>query len=624
MPLEGRGLGERNEYLLDMIQGSLNEYFNKYSSITLINRRELDLILDEQGIQLSGSFSDDDIISIGKMTGYHYILTGWLAAAGREFVLNLTVTNTQTAVVTVPYQKSQLTINAIRTGAIGEASLTLLEGMGVILTDTGRGMLEAEAQASAETQSKLARRRVAERSGNHIAGLVYAYGAVERDASLTEAEEQLRMTTNAMSTGSLGLDIQNDVAYRRSWLDQLRSYETYFRDYHPFDIVLSNIQEKGLPDYANETQDFEFIIGLQPSPELIVMQKVLNLLIKDLNKPKRRKQWGFSEWPNKFIEYDLYNQRKFTVVAGLFDENDEIIARVSVDLLSQLLCKNNRIYFDSTQRMPVTFSKVNINDLTSDMQVRLISINNGITTMDALDAEDDGYWTIRQVETRRFPRGKRATISQKERTITQPQAAAQQSQSSQTASSGKASDSQRPERQPKQERKAPSAPSLKNRIGASFGLLINPGKDADENKSEDLAFSASVDIGFGSFAIEGFFNWPINKEAYGPNEDEPVFGMGGGIGYTTLLYNIVSTLSLGANYNLLGQNKNVITPYAQWKIDFLPWKAWLGVRIGVMAEMGNKDWGDGYEEYFKWAVVPSEDGEMMWNIKLIAGLVFWL
>ena len=47
-------------WCLVMIQGSLTGDFDRFSDATVLDRRHLDQILEEQNLSLSGDFSDDD------------------------------------------------------------------------------------------------------------------------------------------------------------------------------------------------------------------------------------------------------------------------------------------------------------------------------------------------------------------------------------------------------------------------------------------------------------------------------------------------------------------------------------------------------------------------------------
>jgi hypothetical protein len=606
---EGVNLRDRDQYLLDLIQGSVNEDFSKFSAIKLVNRRDLDLVIEQQQLSLSGDFSEDDFIKIGNLTNAPYILSGRLTAVSqREFNLVLNITELETGEVKATLSKNQLSALDIKRGVVMKGvSRGLLEQLGVELTPAGIDAMAAEAQANADAQAKLAQSRAAGRSGNRIAGLVNAMGAKDRDASLLEVEEQLRAANRAMSSGGLGLEIQEDYARQQSWNEQLIEFETYYRDYPPFEIFYTpGLEQKGT-NYDEGTADFEFIIGLQPSRELPIMEKVLRAVLNDLNKTRNREKWGFDSWPYEEIEYKLYRERKFNVIVGLFDENDEEISRVPVVLSGQLLLNNTNIKFDATQKFPVSMNGIKISALTGDMKVRLISING----VNAHDAEEDGFWTITPVTQAKFPRAKRSTIPEKSRTIIQPETKTAQKE---TAAEQKISTPSL--REPKQAR--PPLP-LDTRSGVGVGAMFNPPASI-----EKTSLSVSLELGYKSFAFEGLFMLPFDQGMYSDPATEPgnAFTIGGAVGYTYVTKYVLPSLSFGVTYTGLPGDEKVIAPYGLLKADIMPWGAGLGLRFGFMAEAGSVDWGDAYRRYYQWPLISN--GAFRMNGKLLAGLMLWI
>ena len=612
---EGINLGERDLYLPDLIQGSLSEDFSEYSAMTLISRKDLDMLAEELNIAESGYYSRNDFNAIGQRTNAQYLLSGTLAsAAEREYSLALTISHIATGEIKAACQKNGLTVQAIKQSALKECSAELLRRMGVSLTEAGKLRMEAKARENIDAQAKLAKSRAAQRAGNQIERLINAFGAKERNASLQEAEDQLKMAANAMAAGSPGTGIQNDAAKRQEWKENLIEFETYYRDYHPFDIWFTPIPEqKGMAGDDARTTDFEALVGLQPSQEYGIMQKVLRLILKDFNNAKNMKNWGFGAWPQEAIEYNLCRLRKVTVVAGLFNEHDAEIKRVSINLYSQMLYKNNKFFFDATQSLPLQFNNVNVDDLTGDMQIKLISIGG----LDAPSAEEDGYWTVNPVAAKRFPKAKKATIPEKQRTIPEIvyTSAAEKKPSQQEAEAAPAQNQQ----QEKREQAADNSLLFEKRFGFSFNGLFNPLASI-----ESTSLAATIDGGIGPLAIEGIIHWPLNREIYNKpgTEAASVFSFGGGIGYAIIKRHLLSTLAFGMTYTGLPGNEKVFAPYSQVKFNIMPWETGLGLQIGFMMEFCSIEWGDAYARYFSWPMIANDPFRM--NGKIIAGFVLWL
>ena len=598
--INGERLRARDEYLLDMIQGLLKEFFGKYSEMNLIefqtpepaNTARSENVRNDT--ESDGDDASENVLS-NRVTLLTFMLGGRLVAVSdREFNLNLTITVAQTGVVAAVFNQSNVDIKEIRNGkAVGKAVASLLSSMGVALTENGELALELNTQNSADAQIKLARSRAA--SGN-IERLVNAYSAADRNPALPGAAQQLQSAIEAMSTGDLGTEIQNDYAQQQEWLKQLKDFEIYFRDYAPFDIVYTLPHQLGETNYTAGTADLEFIIGLQPSAEYSIMQRVLRLVIKDLNNTKNRAKWGFGDWPGKFEEYNLYQVRKFTVTYALYNELEREIFRNTVELSTQLNVKNNRINFDATQRVTVPLRGVRIGDITDNMEVRLLSIDNGIEVKEIKDAEDDGFWALKRVDTKRFPRERIVTISNNERKIVHPNMTAAVAVS----------------RAPRQE-----LPFDKHRMGVGIDGLIAP------TAFEQSGIMASFEYGYSVFTVEALFHLPVNRLM--PNEEASYnFSAGGGIGASWVTRSVIPSLTLGITAVGLNDTQTFLAvPYSQIRLDVIPErKGGVGFRVGIIAEFFSPEWNDKYDEYFS-APLINEDNFLL-NGKVLAGIVIWL
>jgi TolB-like protein len=69
--------------------------------VVVVDRRELDLIRQEERFQLSGEVSDESALSIGKKLGAQFIVSGSLNAMGNAYRFRVRVLNVENAVVEV-------------------------------------------------------------------------------------------------------------------------------------------------------------------------------------------------------------------------------------------------------------------------------------------------------------------------------------------------------------------------------------------------------------------------------------------------------------------------------------------------------------------------------------------
>jgi TolB-like protein len=82
-----------SDYVIEELSGAL--VMN--NKVTVIERRSLDLIRKERGLQLSGDVSDDSATAIGKQLGAQAIVTGSLTNLGDVYRFRVKVINVETA-----------------------------------------------------------------------------------------------------------------------------------------------------------------------------------------------------------------------------------------------------------------------------------------------------------------------------------------------------------------------------------------------------------------------------------------------------------------------------------------------------------------------------------------------
>jgi len=86
-----------NRNTSEYIIGELEYHFVNNGKFTIVDRRRLDQIRNEQNFQISGDVSDDSAVSIGNMLGANIVITGELTGAGSDHRLMLKAIDVQTA-----------------------------------------------------------------------------------------------------------------------------------------------------------------------------------------------------------------------------------------------------------------------------------------------------------------------------------------------------------------------------------------------------------------------------------------------------------------------------------------------------------------------------------------------
>jgi len=137
-----------SSYVLD----ELTAYLVDSGLLTVIDRKEIDLIRGELNFQYSGEVDDDSMQELGRMLGAQSIVSGSLTEIDNAYRMVIRVLNVQTAAVEVQYRtnitndrtvKALLGVRKEKTTGdkIGTGALNILFGLGSYLErDIGGGV----------------------------------------------------------------------------------------------------------------------------------------------------------------------------------------------------------------------------------------------------------------------------------------------------------------------------------------------------------------------------------------------------------------------------------------------------------------------------------------------------
>jgi len=379
-------MGDAPGYLPIYIQGLLNNNFGKYSAINLIDRQNLDRILSEQKIAASGSYSDKDLVSIGKLTNAQYFLFGTIQKlSGNSYSLQLAITDSSTGVRKANFMKngtlSQLEGNGT---LINEATADLLAQVGIRLTETGTKTLLAGNTSTVKAEAGLARGITAQAGGSEIEALFNFTQAITFDPSRVEALARLTTLSSTISGGTISQRIVNDIQARDTWLLAFKETARFFDAHPPFEIMFDpNLIQIGETDYTKRTANIGMRIALDSSKAGF---DALNALLEGLEKTGKRATWGFSGWPL----LDITPKASGTVVFGgkrsfsykvdvaLINERNKTLGNGSVTLTTE------RIIFstgDTILTAPgsvfgiVNFQNIKAEDLTPTLTIVIRAVN---------------------------------------------------------------------------------------------------------------------------------------------------------------------------------------------------------------------------------------------------------
>jgi len=392
----GKGLSTDEQWMPSLVQGSISGDFNKYSAMTIIDRQNLEKIFGEWKESMSGNYSEADRVKIGNLTNASHILTGSISKTANAFMLELTVTDVASGVRKASYSPTPVSPIALENlSAIKAASADLLRQLGVVLTDAAQAELKQAANTSRiQAETMLARGIVAQRQGTEVEALSYFYQAAAFDPSLVEASSRSSVMFANISSGNIGADARNDIAWRKNWIARLKeTEETFYKTINtaapPYTLYYSTDINRGSINYQEETIDLSITINLSPNViwfnALDRLLMAVDAVLDGLNATNRKYEWGLDGWPriglssaNPFNSYSKdYN---ITAVFELVNERGRAIGSQSVRLNPYFSIERKydgkmiTKFKESIQRT-VEFNGVKADDISDNLAIRVASIN---------------------------------------------------------------------------------------------------------------------------------------------------------------------------------------------------------------------------------------------------------
>jgi hypothetical protein len=388
-------------YLPVYIQGLLNNNFNRFSAINLIDRQNLDRIISEQNIATSGRFSDQDFISIGNLTNTQYSLFGTIQRLpGNRYSLQLSITELATGIRRANFMMDGSLAQLEGKGTlINEATADLLAQMGVELTEVGRQMLLAGDSSVVRAEAGIARGITAQAGGDEVEALFSITQAIAFDPANIEALSRLNTLSANISGGTISERIVNDLQARDRWLEVFRETANFYNNYPPFEIIFDpSLVQIGETDWVSLTANIGMRIALDPSKAGFT---ALNTLLEGLEQTGRREAWGFSGWPLLNITprttgtrvFDGRHSFSYKIDVALFNENNKNLGRSSITLTTEPIrfsSGDTRVEAPPRTMGTVQFPNVKAEDLTSTLTIVIVAVNG--TSSHDLNAS--GYMRI--------------------------------------------------------------------------------------------------------------------------------------------------------------------------------------------------------------------------------------
>lgn len=317
------GLGDADSWAVQVIQDLMTTGFSTYTDMTVIDRSNEALVIEEQKRSEKGTYSDTDYLEMGKITQAQYLLVGKLTNAGGVYRLALNINDGTTNEIKASFNES-VSLNDIQNGnATNQALLKLIPAMNFELTSEEINRLNAKATTAKSTDARtestvnLAKGMAAEKNQNTVEALAYYASSMTKEAAIRYDNISL-----AVSTGNIREDIKNDIAARNAWLKMYADLQSYINKNaitFNYDVRPGEYET----DYRNNTVTIPFTYFYEVNPTAI---DVYTQIEKGLQATGNKKKWS--------VDYDDFdiNAPTYIVYFELKNDSGKLLGTTAVEL----------------------------------------------------------------------------------------------------------------------------------------------------------------------------------------------------------------------------------------------------------------------------------------------------
>jgi len=393
-PPKPNGFAESQKYLPLLAHNEFIANFKNYSAIDVLDYERLG---NQYDILLSGYFDDNaKELDLGHKEPTTHQMGGSITRTATGYALQIQITRNTDKMTIASYSGTFTFAELDNLTGIRRASLELLQKMGITLTALAQGELtKAETENRVNAQIALAQGITAQQRGTVVEALSYFIQSTNYDPNLVEAASRMNILSANISSGNIGQDTRNDIAWRRQWVERLQETENFFTNYvkeQPYYLVYDTNIKKGRTNYQNETVELSFDMGLTPEPSWVTtINDVIWTVKAGLLATGREKTWEL-DWPYKSISQRSFASKNnnYIVIAEILNDRGQIIGRQTIyipygyNYRFKDLDKHCGYTFGSLEPIQwhgvISFPSVNANSITDLLTIR-------ITNIDGLSAE---------------------------------------------------------------------------------------------------------------------------------------------------------------------------------------------------------------------------------------------
>jgi len=355
----GKGLSADEQSLIPLIQSTIIGSIQKFSAMTIFDRQNLENILSEQKMSLSGDFSDNDFIRIGHLTNANLIVFGSINKISSNYFIEFAVTDVETGERKASYPPKQVSLLSLQGfSAVKDASADLLSQLGVNLTDRAiQELKRAENTTRIQAENLLARGITAQRQGSVADAFSYYFQAASLEPSLREAISRASVVSTSVSGGIISQNVRNRLKVHDEWRTIVNAAKTFYSNHLPYEFVYDTNINRGAINFDRRTINLTIGLSLIPTDAW----KAINDLRRGLNKARQPSEnWNFN--------LNQIEPRRIVVTLEILNTNNVILSRGTFTFSNP--SEANRV------NATLNFTNVKADDLTDRLTVRVVSINN--------------------------------------------------------------------------------------------------------------------------------------------------------------------------------------------------------------------------------------------------------
>jgi len=398
---QATGLAEDHSYIPALVQGEFVNNFSTYSAISVLDWEQRDALLVRL---ISGSYSDsvsaEAAREIGNAIPTTHFMQGNIAKTSTGYNLQMNIIKTADKTTAASFSKQFTFVELDNLTGIRQASLELLQKMGVTLTAKAQEELAgAAAENHVTAQTALARGVTAQRQGTEVAALSYYFKAVASDPLLLEAVNRSSILSANISSGNMGDNVRNEIQWRKQWIDRLTETERFFDNLFktecmPYTLSYLDTIHQGEINFQNETVTLSIETRLRADESwLFPIERTLRTVLDGLNATGRKNAWQLDLWPRQGVtkdgafsntfgvsEQNVFASRgsNFSVFFELVNSQNKVIGKQTFQASAGWgLDRNERptITASAPERKTVSFQDINVNDITDNLTIRVARVN---------------------------------------------------------------------------------------------------------------------------------------------------------------------------------------------------------------------------------------------------------